>query len=539
MLLHYILKAWKTNLLSLFFSLAMAMAKVLAALFNVQLLNALVALNRSRFLLYTSFSAFAWILYAVTVFLYYQEQTLSIQKMSLLLRIDIAKSIKSQQYSDFHQKDSDAYGSWLTNDINLIENNGFTNIFSAVTGGIDALISIIALISFHWSLVIVALLLSLLTVLIPQLAQKSLKKANLETTTANEQFSSTINDYLKGFDTLFVFHQTAQLVEKVSQRGSVLAQRKSKLGQATAESLSLGVFSNAIGQLSMTAWTGVLVLYKLTSVGTILATGSLAGNIFNSLATFGPAINAARAVNPVLQKYNLKVHQTTETKVENISSEKTSLSLSDVTYRYQQDELALAPVSFLTTTETNSKIAIIGESGSGKSTLLNILAGKLTNYSGSILINGQELSTLPLSFIQSTILYIDQIPYVFSGTIRDNLLLGEKYTDTQLWHALKESQLDDFIKTQPTGLDTLVGENGHLFSGGQRQRLALARGLLRNRKILLVDEGTNSLSQDSAIKLENIFLSLSNEIVIFVTHQLHDENKEHFNSIITILPPLK
>jgi ATP-binding cassette subfamily C protein len=117
------------------------------------------------------------------------------------------------------------------------------------------------------------------------------------------------------------------------------------------------------------------------------------------------------------------------------------------------------------------------------------------------------------------------------------LILGDNFTDQEIWHALAESDLDAYVRLLPDKLDNLAGENGRLFSGGQRQRLALARGLLRDRKILLIDEGTSSLNRASAIAVEDQFLSLKGVSVLFVTHQLHSENKDRFDQIIQLHSP--
>ncbi|MCV3296791.1 MAG: ABC transporter ATP-binding protein [Oenococcus sp.] len=97
-----------------------------------------------------------------------------------------------------------------------------------------------------------------------------------------------------------------------------------------------------------------------------------------------------------------------------------------------------------------------------------MLAGKLLNYSGSVKIAGQELKNLSSEQLRKTITYVDQIPYVFNGTIRDNLTLGEKFSDDAIFQALKRNDLFDFVMAQKQGLDSSVGEKGQLFSGGQR-----------------------------------------------------------------------
>jgi ATP-binding cassette subfamily C protein len=118
--------------------------------------------------------------------------------------------------------------------------------------------------------------------------------------------------------------------------------------------------------------------------------------------------------------------------------------------------------------------------------------------------------------------------------VRDNLALGQTFSDEQIMTALRQADLGDFVQQLPQGLATPMGEDGRLFSGGQRQRLALARGILRQRHIMLIDEGTSSLDTASALKVEDSFLKQQGLTVIFVTHQLHAQNKDLFDQVVTL-----
>lgn len=245
----------------------------------------------------------------------------------------------------------------------------------------------------------------------------------------------------------------------------------------------------------------------------------------------GPVLNNIKSVEPLFKKYDLTLIDDSQ-RLLSIDNNP-NIDIKNLNFQYSKDQEPLfnnlsANIPF------NTKVLISGESGCGKSTLLNIISGKIFPYKGSIKIGNKELKNISTAVLRKNVVYLDQIPNIFTGSIRYNLTLGEKFSDDEIWKALNKAQLKDFVKELDDGLDSSVGEKGQLLSGGQRQRLALARGLLRKPKILLVDEGTNSLSQDVAVQIEKQLVTLDNLTVIFVTHQLHPDVVKKFNQIIKL-----
>ncbi|BAM46947.1 ATP-binding cassette domain-containing protein [Amphibacillus xylanus] len=180
--------------------------------------------------------------------------------------------------------------------------------------------------------------------------------------------------------------------------------------------------------------------------------------------------------------------------------------------------------------DLGKKYAIVGTSGSGKTTLLNILNGKLTDYPGSVKFNGYELNSISGDSLRESILYLDQQPYIFDGTIRDNITLDESFTEGEINHAIAKSALQDVIDLLPNGIDTSIGEGGRLLSGGQKQRLALARGLIRGKKI----EATSSLDQKNALEIEKNLLEQNDLTVIMITHHLREEIREYIDDVLSL-----
>lgn len=243
-------------------------------------------------------------------------------------------------------------------------------------------------------------------------------------------------------------------------------------------------------------------------------------------------MTSLRSLDPVFEKYELDENPQLSSSQKIADQQTVDLKVKDLQFIYKDQPVFKHPLNF--TIANNQKVAIHGQSGSGKSTALKILSGQLPNYQGSVELNQVEVKDANYDSLRSLIAYIDQTPYLFAKSIRYNLTLGQKFDDSQLRQALQEADLLDYVNSLPEGLDTEVQEGGSSMSGGQKQRLALARGLLRKKKLFLLDESTSNLDHESALAVENNFLKQKDITVVFVSHQLHKENLSAFDQVIEV-----
>ncbi|PAD25680.1 thiol reductant ABC exporter subunit CydD [Niallia circulans] len=201
---------------------------------------------------------------------------------------------------------------------------------------------------------------------------------------------------------------------------------------------------------------------------------------------------------------------------------KPSLTFDHVTFQHHPEEKAtLKDLSF--TIDGYKKIGIVGESGAGKSTLIDLLSGFSQHCAGSISVNSVSLPSLMTEEWRQLTTYIPQSPYIFSMTLRENISFYQPdAADEEIIQALKATGLYDIFTTFPNGLDELLGDGGRNLSGGQEQRIALARAFLTNRKIMLLDEPTSHLDIETEFELKETMLPLFNEKLVFLaTHRLH------------------
>ena len=210
------------------------------------------------------------------------------------------------------------------------------------------------------------------------------------------------------------------------------------------------------------------------------------------------------------------------------SGEIPEIRLDKIGFSYDQ-ETVLSNISMVF--EPTKKYAIIGASGSGKSTIMRLLLGWLDGYSGQIYINHSLAGEEYALQIRSYVSYVEQDVFLFCDTIRNNICMGDDFSESEIQEAVKNSALDRDLSDFVLGLDTVIGENGANLSGGQRQRIAIARALIRKRSIFLIDEGTSGLDQERAEIVETNLLQNPNITLIMISHHLTEERKKKFDKI--------
>ena len=231
---------------------------------------------------------------------------------------------------------------------------------------------------------------------------------------------------------------------------------------------------------------------------------------------FHIAMNGMAASDKIFHLLDLEEPQE---KTKTVPNHNCDIACSHVGFRYNEEREILKDINVQF--PQGSFTAIVGESGCGKSTLDGILMGRNAPYQGHITIGGVELSEIEESNLMQTITYISHNSYLFKGTVRDNLLMGDpNATDEQMWHVLEQTKLAAFLRSEQ-GLDTLLFEKASNLPGGQCQRLALSRALLHNSPIYIFDEATSNIDVESEDDImEQIYHLAKTKTVILISHRL-------------------
>ncbi|MFW0788169.1 ABC transporter ATP-binding protein [Gordonia sp. CPCC 205333] len=201
------------------------------------------------------------------------------------------------------------------------------------------------------------------------------------------------------------------------------------------------------------------------------------------------------------------------------ATEPSTVSFDAAEFRYPgADESVLQDISFAVAPGTTT--AIVGSTGSGKTTLLNLVPRLIDTTSGTVRVGGTDVARLDPDALRSVIGLVPQKPYLFSGTIAANVRHGKHdATDDEIWAALRIAQADDFVAAMPDGLDTAVAQGGTTVSGGQRQRLAIARAVIRNPSVYLFDDSFSALDLTTDARLRAALLPVTGDAAVIVVAQ--------------------
>jgi len=215
-----------------------------------------------------------------------------------------------------------------------------------------------------------------------------------------------------------------------------------------------------------------------------------------------------------------------------LNREHKSVQFNNVNFEYIENVPVLKNINL--DIKCGETVAFVGNSGGGKTTIVNLLPRFYDINSGSITIDGIDIRNYSLESLRQNIAVVFQDNFLFSGTIRENILLGnENATDEQIVQAVKMAYLDDFIASLKDGLDTVIGERGVLLSGGQKQRVAIARAFLKNAPILILDEATSALDNKAEAVVQKAIDNLMQDKTVFViAHRL--STIQNANKIVVI-----
>lgn len=442
------------------------------------------------------------------------------------------KKLTEKSISSFGDQNTAVYISALSNDATSIESEYLTKQFTIVQQVVAFFGSILLMLLYSPLMTVIAIVLTALPFAASMLTGNKLESIEHKVSDQNAGFVATLSDCLSGFSVVKSFKAEREIFRLFAQSNAKLEGKKfdkqrikilvGMIGSVTAIMAQLGVF--LVG-------TYLALTDKGLTPGVVLAFVNLMNFVIQPIAELPGMLAGRKASIGLIEKLGYALEESpVNSGTAVLSGVSSGICFDNVSFGYDKSNPVLHNISaeFV----AGKAYAIVGGSGSGKSTLLGLLTAANTGYSGSIKFDGTELKDICSESLYNTISVIQQNVFVFNASIHDNVTMFRDFPKNEVDSAVLHAHLSELIEKR--GADYLCGENGKGLSGGEKQRISIARSLLKKSSVLLADEITAALDAQTAHRVSSDILSIDGITRIVITHALDETLLRRYDGILVM-----
>ncbi len=442
------------------------------------------------------------------------------------IQIDMLSSFIKADTEKIEDKHSGKYISNLNFDVNQITgmlSNAVLNLFK---DGLTLIGLLFVMFFQNWRLSLIALIM----LPIATITAKKLGKRIIKVATEAQEKSGDLNKYLidlfKNHKIIKIFQRENYEHERSEKFVNDLKEKSIKIATVFIRSTPIMEVVTGIMIAILIFYSGKLIMNDQLSINnffSFLAAMMLAYQPVKSLATvnvaFGQGLSAGKRILPIIDQQN-KISTNENGKILDISNASIKFQNINFSYKSNLNNIVLKDINI--DIAGRKMTALVGHSGSGKSTILNLIPRIYDADSGEILIDNQKVQNLNLKSLRKEISIVDQNTTLFDDTIFNNIKYAKpEASDEEIYTAARISMCTDFIEKLENKFQTVIGENGVKLSGGEKQRLSIARALLKDSKIILLDEATSSLDSETEEKIQKAIEELTkNKTTVVIAHRL-------------------
>ena len=453
-----------------------------------------------------------------------------VAKMSLDTKIYIFNNLIKQDIESFYNNDVGDKISILTNDINTIETEYFRTFLNLVKSGFLFLFAFGTIFYVSYQMTIDLMILSIISFVFVNIPMKNLKTFKEKFSNSQSEYTARTSEYFNGYETIKVFG-LEKFISKVFYNNSKNVYDKGLAYQKRYSLVTMiSYFFGGFTFLGGFVCGGYLAYKGFITLGQMIVCVQLTNHIVNPLMFAIESYGKFKSVDKILNKIENTLISEENVETTEIKDFNNKISLEDVSFKYD-DKKVLENISF--DFEKGKKYALVGLSGSGKSTLMKLISKRIKANEGKICIDGTDLDKISRNSIINLISTINQNVFLFKGSIYDNITLFSKdYSEEKVKDVILKAELGKYLDRLYD--KELISENANNLSGGEKQRISIARSLIKDTKIILADEILSSLDNEIAFSIEKGLLELENITLISVTHRLIKENLKQYDKILVL-----
>ena len=472
------------------------------------------------------------LLCAALMLLKYASEPRFIEKAMRQYKDFAFQKLTGKSISSFRTESTAAYLSALTNDAASVEADDLSQLLSVITKAVTFFGALAMMLWYSPLMTAIAAGVTVLPLIASVLTGGQLQAAEKRVSDQNRDFTAALSDCLGGFSVVKTFRAEKEIFRLFAESNRALEREKFSRRRLKALVGMIGATTGIIAQLGVFLAGAYLALSgKGLTAGAVILFVNLMNFMIEPVAELPGLLAARKAARGLIDKLADALEQDeAQPDGVRIAPLARELRLENVRFSYDGETEVLRGVSAVF--EAGKAYAVVGASGSGKSTLLNLLTSPGMAYDGSILLDGTELRTIAPESLYETVSLIQQNVFVFNASIRDNITMFRSFPPEELVQAARRAQLEPLIADR--GEDYLCGENGSGLSGGEKQRISIARSLLKHASVLLADEATAALDAQTAHQVTDDILSLSGVTRIVVTHTLEQAALRRCDGILVL-----
>lgn len=525
----YLLPYWKQMALVLLAILLSSIFRILPSVLTGRMIDdGLIGRNLNTLVMLIGLSLGVTLLANLIGMLESYLNTWIAQHITFDMRNKMFRHLQAMSHRFFTSNNQGDIITRMTSDISGVQQVISSTLTSILSNVITLIVAAVAMYSKNWILATIGLIIVPLFALPTRKAGKTRWTLTREAQTCNDAINGILNETLSvsGQTLVKLFHKEEQeysRYESVNQRMIRLNIRESMAGRWFRVVLS--TFSS-IGPMLIYLFGGILMMrYNAgLTVGDITVLVALLGRMYapvNSLLnTQVDWIRSMALFTRIFDYYDMPIEIRNAPDAVTPSHADGNITFSHVSFAYEPSRTVLKDISF--TLESGRSVAIVGPSGAGKSTIINLIPRLYDVTQGSVSFDGIDVRRLDLGFLRRNVGVVTQDTYLFNSTVRENLLYAKpEATQEELVQACKKANIHDFIINQPNQYDTPVGNRGLKLSGGEKQRLSIARVLLKDPAVVIFDEATSSLDSISENLIRQaIDPMIASRTSIIIAHRL-------------------
>lgn len=444
------------------------------------------------------------------------------------VRFDYFQRVLSREYPDFLKQKQGEYIAQYTNELDLIENYYFATIPLLAEILIKILIVSIFLFILDYRIAIITLILLTTPLYVPKLVEKKLQHAQEELVNQIENHLKLITDWLRGFEIIKNFSIEKAVREKFLESNDATMERNFRRKYLGSLTRSISAILSYFSHFIILAFAAYLVLKGDFTAGSFFVAVGMIDQLSYPIISLSEFIQALISVEPVNKSMLDFIHteQKKNGSIEIHGEDFCKIEFKDVSFAYKGQEPILQ--HFNIEMKKDRQYLLQGPSGSGKTTSMNLLLNYYEPSNGTVEINDVPLKEI--SNLNSLITVMRQDAILFEDTLRNNVTMYQNIPDEKVIAALSRVGLDSYKSSEKLGM--LIHEGGNNISGGERRRVTLARSLLRETPILILDEPLANLDEENAKSIESELLSITDRTVIIISHQFSEDKLNKLDKVI-------